>query len=72
MEYRAGEMKDRSDAGQVGCRTGLMRDRSDAGQGDAGQVEYRRGGMQSCRISRIQDIWDAGQVGCRTIRIQKR
>ena len=51
MEYRAGEMKDRSDAGQVGCRTGLMRDRS-----DAGQVGCRTGG---CRTGGIQERWYA-------------
>ena len=73
-------MKDRRNTGQERCRTGLMWDRSDAGQGDAGQVEYRRGDMLDrwnmrqvgCRTAGMQDSWDAGKVRCRKGKMQDR
>ena len=39
-------MRDRTVAGQYGCRTGQMQYRSDAGQDRAGHVRWRKAHLQ--------------------------
>ena len=67
---RTGGIQDRTDAGQIICRTEWM----------AGQVRYRTGwmydrsdaGQVRCRTGQMQDRSDAGQDGCTTGQIQDR
>ena len=61
-------MQDRTDAGQIRCRTGQMQDRS-----DSGQVRCRTGQMQDRSYAAAgwkQDRSDEVQIRYRTRRIQ--